>query len=54
MTKTPRLKIPTRGIFLDRRNDMRRNIGNPIASMATSDVRLKTAFVIRWFVAASH
>lgn len=54
MTKTPRLKIAMRGIFFDSRNDKRKNIGNPTASMATSEVRLKTALVIRWFVAASH
>ena len=33
---------------------IRRNIGNPIKSIAISDERLKTAFVIRWLVAASH
>ena len=47
ITKTPRLNIPTSGIFFDRRNDMRKNIGNPTASIATSDVKLNTALVIR-------
>ena len=47
MTKTPRLKMPIRGTFFERRSDRRKNIGSPTASMATSEVRLKTALVIR-------
>ena len=54
MVKTPKLKIPMRGIFFDNRNDKRRNIGRPMASMATSEVKLKTALVMRWCVAVSH
>jgi hypothetical protein len=45
--KTPKLKIPMRGIFFDNRNERRKNIGKPMASMATSEVKLKTALVIR-------
>lgn len=47
MTKMPKLKIAMSGIFFDNRNDRRKNIGRPMASMATSEVKLKTAFVMR-------
>jgi hypothetical protein len=47
MTNIPSEKIPIRGIFFDNRNDRRKNIGRPMASMATSEVKLKTALVMR-------
>jgi hypothetical protein len=47
MTKIPREKIKTSGTFFCHGRCMRRNIGSPIASITQSEVRLKTAFVIR-------
>lgn len=54
IVNTPSEKIPINGIFFFHGSFIRRNIGRPIASITTSEDKLKTAFVMRWFVAASH
>jgi hypothetical protein len=47
IVKIPKEKIKTTGIFFFSGRFRRRNMGRPMISIAQSEVRLKTAFVIR-------
>ena len=54
MTKTPTPKMAVKMSFRLHGKFDRMNSEQPIASMIMSLLRLNTAFVIRWFVAALH
>ena len=53
-TKIPREKTPTTGIFFRRGRCILKKMGRATASIMRSELKLKVALVIRWFVAALH